>query len=284
MLQTETVKCKGKPAYGGVVFCFFPTFGPFDRYILKSTQAKPMVFRPTLLIKHIFLLAMLLSTAIGWKAPEKKDKSQIGSSAKGDLSSCGKTVYDSLCLGGLGLSKPVFDLAYKGWQQLRTAGKIFNENMLSIVDFSQSSNRKRLYVIDLLNIRLLFNTYVAHGRRSGKELATHFSNQPRSQQSSVGFHVTRDTYMGANGYSLKLMGLEGGFNDNAARREIVLHGADYVSERFISSYGCLGRSWGCPAVPLDLSKDMIDSIKNGSCLFIYSPQQKYLDRSRILNG
>jgi L,D-transpeptidase catalytic domain len=243
-----------------------------------------MVFRPTLHIKQIFLLLALLSAGIGWKAPEKRNESQMSSRTRPTISYVGNAVYDSLSLEGLGLSKGVFELAFKGWLQLRKAGKIFNENMLSIVDYSQPSNKKRLYVIDLVNIRLLFNTYVAHGRRSGKELATHFSNQPRSLQSSVGFFVTRDTYMGANGYSLKLMGLEGGFNDNAARREIVLHGADYVSEQYISLNGCLGRSWGCPAVPLEQSKDIIDSIKNGSCLFIYSPQKRYLDRSRILNG
>jgi len=243
-----------------------------------------MVFRPSLHMKQVLLVLTLLSAALGWKAPEKIVESQKSAWSRPKISSAGIAVYDSLSLGGLGLSKRIFELAYKGWLQLRTAGKILNENMLSIVDYSQPSNKKRLYVIDLVNIRLLFNTYVAHGRRSGKELATRFSNQPRSMQSSVGFYLTRDTYMGANGYSLKLMGLEGGFNDNAARREIVLHGADYVSENFINTNGCLGRSWGCPAVPLDQSKDIIDSIKNGSCLFIYSPQKVYLNRSRILNG
>jgi L,D-transpeptidase catalytic domain len=168
--------------------------------------------------------------------------------------------------------------------RLKSSGRVVKENVLSIVDFSQPSFRKRLYIIDLVNPRLLFNTYVAHGRRSGKETATRFSNKPRSLESSVGFYVTADTYMGSNGYSLKLNGVESGFNNNAARREIVLHGADYVSEQFINMNGCLGRSWGCPAVPLGESRDIIDSIKNGSCLFIYTAQDKYLKRSRILNG
>ncbi|MBS1599472.1 MAG: murein L,D-transpeptidase catalytic domain family protein [Bacteroidetes bacterium] len=193
-------------------------------------------------------------------------------------------IYDSLNLQQYGLSKKVFDLALKGWQKLKSAGRVINENIISIVDFSQPSNKKRLYIIDLANAQLLFNTYVAHGKRSGKDVATRFSNRPRSLESSVGFYVTADPYIGSNGYSLRLNGMEYGFNNNASRREIVLHGADYVSEEYISANGCLGRSWGCPAVPAEQSRDIIDSIKNGSCLFIYSPQVKYLKGSKVLNG
>ena len=126
-------------------------------------------------------------------------------------------------------------MAVKGWKHLKSTGSIVNENILSIIDYSQPSNKKRLYVIDLVSIRLLFNTYVAHGRRSGKETAIRFSNRPRSLESSVGFYITADPYMGTNGYSLKLNGLENGFNNNASRREIVLHGADYVSEQYINN-------------------------------------------------
>ncbi|MFI5154444.1 MAG: murein L,D-transpeptidase catalytic domain family protein [Chitinophagales bacterium] len=191
-------------------------------------------------------------------------------------------IYDSLNLAQFGLSKKIFDLALRGWEHLRSAGKILNENVLSIIDYSQSSNKKRLYIIDLANIRLLFNTYVAHGRRSGKEIPTRFSNRIRSKESSVGFYLTADPYLGSNGYSLKLLGVEHGFNSNAARREIVMHGADYVSEEYISTNGYLGRSWGCPAVPQEESRDIIDSIKNGSCLFVYYPQSIYLKNSRMI--
>jgi hypothetical protein len=232
----------------------------------------------------IYVFCILLYFSVGWKTPEKNIPIAIGQSTGQSIHRDGFLVYDSLGLEQKGLSKKAFELALKGWLQLKAAGKILNETVLSIVDFSQPSNKKRLYVIDLINSKLLFNTYVAHGRRSGKELATHFSNRPRSLQSSVGFYVTLEPYLGSNGYSLKLRGLEGGFNDNAARREIVLHGADYVSEEYINSNGYLGRSWGCPAVPLELSKDIIDSIKSGSCLFIYSPQKKYLQKSKLLNG
>ncbi|HEX4849700.1 MAG TPA: murein L,D-transpeptidase catalytic domain family protein, partial [Puia sp.] len=118
----------------------------------------------------------------------------------------------------------------------------------------------------------------------GKETALHFSNRPRSLESSIGFYVTADPYIGSNGYSLRLNGLEYGFNSNASRREIVVHGANYVSEDYINSNGYLGRSWGCPAVPMENSKDIIESIKNGTCLFIYSPIARYLSGSKILNS
>jgi hypothetical protein len=234
------------------------------------------------------LFFIILVPALSWKGPEKipAPKSLLSSAWKFSVAHPGfvNHIYDSLNLEQFGLSRVIFETALKGWERLRSSGQIFNENILSIVDFSQPSNRKRLYIIDLINSKLLFNTYVAHGRRSGKDIATHFSNRPRSLESSVGFYLTEATYVGSNGYSLRLKGLEYGFNSNASKREIVLHGADYVSEQYINSNGYLGRSWGCPAVPAEESRGIIDSIKEGSCLFIYTPQITYLKRSRILNG
>jgi hypothetical protein len=238
-------------------------------------------------MKYVLLFVVFFYPLLSWKAPEMTiAENPITGRTPVETRSAtfGSVVYDSLNLEQYGLSRRVFDMAYKGWRRLKSTGRVVREDVLSIVDFSQPSSKKRLYIIDLANPKLLFNTYVAHGRRSGKEVATKFSNRPRSLESSVGFYVTADTYMGTNGYSLKLNGMEAGFNSNAFRREIVLHGADYVSEQYITSNGCLGRSWGCPAVPLEESKDIIDSIKNGSCLFIYSPQTKYLKQSRILNA
>jgi len=235
-------------------------------------------------MKNAFLFLALFHSSVTTSVPEKNPKEQITSYNKVFTDNKSSIIYDSLNLQQYGLSKKVFDLALKGWQHLKSTGRVINENILSIIDYSQPSNKKRLYIIDLVNAQLLFNTYVAHGRRSGKEAATRFSNKPRSLESSVGFYVTAEPYMGSNGYSLRLDGLESGFNNNALRREIVLHGAEYVSEEYISMNGCLGRSWGCPAVPQNESKDIIDSIKNGSCLFIYSPQKKYLKGSRVLNG
>ncbi|MEP6712901.1 MAG: murein L,D-transpeptidase catalytic domain family protein [Ferruginibacter sp.] len=193
-------------------------------------------------------------------------------------------MYDSLKLEVKGLSEQAFDYALKGFEYLKTKGKIDNDNVLSIVDFTKPSSKKRLFVIDLQHCKILFNTYVAHGQNSGKEFANRFSNQPESFESSLGFFLTADTYIGKNGYSMHLNGLENGINDRADERAIVMHGAPYVSEEFIRSKGYLGRSWGCPAVPVNMNKPIIEKIKKGSCLFIYSENKKYLNYSKILNS
>ncbi|MDF2190012.1 murein L,D-transpeptidase catalytic domain family protein [Paraflavitalea sp. CAU 1676] len=190
-------------------------------------------------------------------------------------------IYDSLHLEELGLSKMVYRLAVKGMEKLSHAGKL-KGNVISIVDFSQPSTNKRLYVIDLDNYELLYNTWVAHGMRSGKTMANVFSNKPSSNKSSLGFYITGEAYQGTNGYSLKLQGVEKGINDFAYRRAIVIHGADYVSEQFISNQGYIGRSKGCPAVPIEICQPMIDQIKDGTCLFIYHPTSTYRSRSPLL--
>lgn len=192
-------------------------------------------------------------------------------------------LYDSLRLGSIGLAHQAFDYAMKGFNVMKSAGEVGNENIISIIDFSKPSSQKRLFVIDLANCKVLFNTYVAHGMQSGKEFANRFSNKPESNKSSLGFYETQATYNGGNGYSLKLQGVEKGINDNANKRSIVIHGADYVDESFIRSHGFIGRSWGCPALPQRLHKAIIDKIKNGTCLFIFSPDNNYLSHSRILN-
>ena len=193
------------------------------------------------------------------------------------------SVYDSLRLNLMGLSRQAFEYAMKGFDYLVKAGKLGNEKILSIVDFSQPSGRKRLFVIDLDKYKVVFNTYVAHGMNSGLEYARQFSNSPASNKSSLGFYETMTTYNGKNGYSLQLQGLESGINDNANVRAIVMHGAPYVSESTVQAKGFIGRSWGCPAIPENMKKPIIDKIKNGTCLFIYSPDNNYLNRSRILH-
>lgn len=137
-------------------------------------------------------------------------------------------------------------------------------------------------MIDMKNCRMLFHTYVAHGMNSGQEFARFFSNIPQSNKSSLGFYQTAGTYTGKNGYSLHLIGLERGINDNAFNRDIVMHGAGYVSETLIQAQGFLGRSQGCPAVPEKLHKPIIDKIKNGTCLFIFGEDKNYLQRSAVL--
>jgi len=193
-------------------------------------------------------------------------------------------LFDSLQLQKMGLNREVFDYALKGFNYMSIMGLIKNSSILSIVDFSKPSSEKRLFIIDLQKVKVLYKTYVAHGSKSGKEFANQFSNTISSNKSSLGFYETLDTYIGGNGYSLRLQGVESGFNDNANKRAIVLHGAPYVDERIIQRQGYIGRSWGCPAVPQDLHREIIDKIKNGSCLFIFSPNSKYLTQSKILNS
>ncbi|MEO7961112.1 MAG: murein L,D-transpeptidase catalytic domain family protein [Ginsengibacter sp.] len=193
-------------------------------------------------------------------------------------------LYDSLDLEILGLSRNAFETALTGFNALCQSGKVSNTNILSIVDFSLPSSRKRLFVIDVKNFKLLFNTYVAHGRNSGKEFAREFSNAPESFKSSLGFYVTKGTYNGNHGYSLKLDGEEKGINDNAYSRAIVMHSADYAAENIVKSQGYLGRSLGCPALPPSVYKPIIEKIKNGTCLFLYSPDQDYLAKSRLIHS
>lgn len=193
-----------------------------------------------------------------------------------------EALYTTLNLGQLGLAKEAFDYAIKGYNYLRAQGKLNNDKIISIVDFSKHSSKKRLFVIDVKNQKLLFNTYVAHGRGSGKEIASQFSNQPESYKSSLGFYVTGSTYMGKHGFSLHLLGEERGINDNANSRAIVMHSAAYVSEATVRMQGFIGRSLGCPALPETLNKPIIEKIKNGSCLFLYSPDKSYAAHSTII--
>lgn len=191
-------------------------------------------------------------------------------------------LYDKLDLDSLGLSRDAFDYALKGYEQLREDGKIQKDNLLSIIDFSLPSGKKRLFVIDLELEELLFNTYVAHGRNSGKSIATQFSNKPNSFKSSLGFYVTGDTYRGKHGYSLRLEGEEAGINDKALARGIVMHSASYADEAKVEHQGFIGRSLGCPAIPQDVHKEIIEAICNGSCLFMYSPNAFYLRHSKLI--
>ena len=193
-------------------------------------------------------------------------------------------LYSALNLSKKGLSSEVFQLAIKGYRKLETDGKLRNSGILTIADFSQSSKNKRLYVIDLQHKTLLFNTYVAHGRNTGDEFAKHFSNVSGSYQSSLGFYVTKEKIVSSGvGLSLILDGMEKGFNDNARKREIIIHGADYATESFIRKTGRLGRSYGCPSLPPDQIKPVAETIKDGTCLFIFYQDPHYLSHSTLLN-
>ena len=165
-----------------------------------------------------------------------------------------------------------FAVALKGYYSLKEKGLI-KKDILTLVDFSLSSNTKRLWVIDLTTGNVLFHSLVAHGRNTGEEFANNFSNAAESFKSSLGFYATGEIYNGKHGTSLRLDGLEKGVNDNARARGVVMHAADYVSNSFIKNNHRLGRSQGCPAVPTELSKEIISVIKDKSCFFIYHPSR-----------
>ena len=193
-----------------------------------------------------------------------------------------RELYNELDLASNGMKSEVFELALKGFAKLSDAGKIADTGKITIIDFGQPSNQKRLYVIDLNKRQLLFQSLVSHGRGTGGLWATSFSNNPSSYKSSPGFYITEETYTGHNGYSLRLDGLEKGINDNARNRAIVMHGARYANESAINALGFLGRSEGCPALPQSMYKPVINTIKNGTCLFIYAPDESYLTHSEFL--
>jgi hypothetical protein len=182
-----------------------------------------------------------------------------------------------------GLNKIVaFDIFNTAITGYRMTDNKRRKNILTIIDFSKPSTDERFFVIDMDSRKLLYHCLVAHGKNSGDNFAESFSNELGSLKSSLGFYLTAETYSGAHGYTLCLDGLEKNINDNARSREIVIHGADYVSQEFITKYGRLGKSWGCPALPSKISGEVIDRISNGSCLFIYGKDVNYSKNSTFL--
>jgi hypothetical protein len=177
----------------------------------------------------------------------------------------------------------VIQMAVSGYLNLVDEGKIDKGSPLSVIDFSLPSSKERLWIFDLDEGKLLYHSLVSHGRNSGDLMAKKFSNINSSFMSSLGFYVTGETYQGKHGYSLRLDGVEKGFNDLARERAIVVHGADYANKDFVKTTGRLGRSLGCPALPMDVYKEIINIIKDGSCLFIYGNDPEYLDKSSLIN-
>lgn len=165
-------------------------------------------------------------------------------------------------------SRESYEMAISGFEMYKKTNKV-KKNILTIIDFNLSSTKKRLWVIDMEKNEVIFNTLVAHGINTGGEYASFFSNSPNSYKSSLGFYTTGEVYQGKHGKSLKLDGLEIGKNNNARKRCIVIHGANYVSDEFIKQHKFLGRSQGCPALPMDISDSIIGFIKDKSCIFIH---------------
>lgn len=181
------------------------------------------------------------------------------------------------------LDKAVLKLALTAFKNADKGGAV-KKPILTVIDYSLPSNKQRMWVFDVRNEKLLYNTYVAHGKNSGDYSAHHFSNRESSKESSLGTYITKDTYVGHKGYSLNIQGLDRGFNDNAYNRRVVIHGAWYVEPGFIKKAGRAGLSWGCPAIAQTLAKPVINTIKNGSVIFAYFPDKNFLSHSGYLVG
>jgi hypothetical protein len=247
--------------------------------LLKPTF--PMIYKlfPIVLF---FLFSINPSESI-FPNPKNIKKSTVVSLTTPRLDSKTEVVYNALKSNQFALPNlESFTKALKGFYLLKEKGLI-QKDILTLVDFSLSSNTKRLWVIDLATNTILYNSLVAHGRNTGEEFANNFSNAAQSLKSSLGFYSTGEIYNGKHGISLKLDGLEKGINDNARARGVVIHAANYVSDRFIKNNKRLGRSQGCPAIPEELSKGIINTIKNKSCLFIYYPSVNFSSTSKLVS-
>jgi hypothetical protein len=234
-------------------------------------------------------MAAFLSFAFNPQKEESaKQTSQINpellaSNSKSSLEAKVISVYNNLHSNNIALPQmESFSQALKGFYELKDKGLV-KKDILTLIDFSLSSNVKRLWIIDLSTNTVLLNSLVAHGRNTGEEFATSFSNSNSSFKSSLGFYATGEIYNGKHGKSLKLDGLERGVNSNARDRGVVMHAADYVSESFIRDHNRLGRSQGCPAVPAALNDEIIELIKNKSCLFIYHPSRSNVTAAKLLS-
>ena len=224
---------------------------------------------------------------ISWKVETRKDSPVsskiVLSPVQQFFEQYVNNIYQAANLQQAGLSNVVFQKALTGYLNLKIANKLpQNSSVITVVDFTKSSKEKRMWIIDLLNKQLLLNTWVAHGEGSGDDMANQFSNDDESHQSSLGFYLTdSNTYFGKHGKSLRLDGLDEGFNSNARARDIVIHAADYVCQNAINQLGRLGRSFGCPAVSPAVAEEVISTIKGKNMLFIHGNTDNY--NSKYLN-
>ena len=220
---------------------------------------------------YFICVSFLLSNAIRVEANAKKTEKETKTSDCFQL-------YEEMNLDGI-INYTVFEYAYTGYSKI----DVDNKEVMTLIDFSKPSTEERFYVLDMYNKKLLFSTYVAHGKKSGENYATSFSNKSGSHKSSPGFYVTENAYNSRrNGYSLILNGLERGINDNARARSIVVHGAAYCDTSLIEDGSRLGRSFGCPALPEDICEPIIDTIKEGTLLYIYANDKNYLRQSKFI--
>lgn len=227
---------------------------------------------------HRLLFAAALFGLLGFSWPwETENNLPYGTSAWLE------TQMRTLKAQGGNIDPNVLRLSLIAYQHARKRG-IGAKPFLTVIDYSKPSTEKRLWVFDLKKEKTLFHTWVTHGKNSGGLTPSSFSNRPGSLKSSIGVFMTDEPYVGGNGYSLRLRGLEHGVNDNALKRDIVIHGAWYVNPDTIRRYGQIGRSWGCPAVSANLSRSLIDTIKEHTIVFAYYPDSHWLSNSRFLAG
>ena len=182
------------------------------------------------------------------------------------------------------LKEDVLNHALRGYMYLKHTQALTSSKYLTVIDFSQYCNNRRLWIIDMDSKKVVFNEWVAHGAKSGDLYAKYFSNKHSSNKSSLGFYTTGGLYNGSNNLSLKLNGLEKNFNSNAFARGIVIHGANYVDETIVNRKERIGRSFGCPAVSQEINEVLVNTIKGGNCLFIWHPTTSYLENSKLLNA
>jgi hypothetical protein len=237
----------------------------------------------TLLFLCIFSFGFINKSDDDGQVKKVSEPSLLAANTKVIVKTSAQLFFESIVENEFNLPQfDCFSKAFEGYNQLKSQG-IIQKDFLTIIDFSMSSNEERLWVIDMVSKKVVLKSLVAHGRNSGEEFANKFSNKSESYQSSLGFYATGEVYQGKHGLSLRLDGLEYGINDNARNRAVVIHGADYASEKFANTHGRLGRSQGCPAVPYAVHKEFINTIKDKSCLFIYHPSRTYVAKSKLVS-
>ena len=234
-----------------------------------------LFYQDTIIMHRILLLISLVLLPLFGKIHHEQPKVEVPAAKPSTAS----TLYNEMKLEGK-VNTKAFELAVAGYEKIADRKR----DVLTLIDFSKPSTEERLFVFDMQKKELIYSSVVSHGRNSGNNYATAFSNKNGSYKSSLGFYRTENTYNGKNGYSLVLEGLEKGVNDNARRRAIVMHGAAYANPSVIRNGGRLGRSLGCPALPQKMNRPIIDAIKGGSILYIYAENADYMAQSSILNN
>ena len=234
--------------------------------------------------RYIFLiLVFVLSTFLYFvNAQSNLSKERQLALKKAELNI--KELYNELNAAQYDLSFTAFRYAYIGYQTLKKQHRLNEKELFSIIDFTKDCNSKRFYTIDLQKMKIVFYTYVAHGKKSGERVPNSFSDVIESNKSSIGFYITGSTYNGSNGYSLMLHGDEKGYNSNLAKRSVVIHAADYANEDYIARNGRMGRSLGCPALPENINTEVINTNKEKTMIFAYYNDPKYLKTSKYLNA